>query len=124
MSEPAQDVLPGQPADEQPPIVWTNPITLLGLLLVALGILLLVTFWLFVALSPAHEDNQYLNIIGYLILPGILVSGLAMCPLGIVVKRWRMRHFGKGWQISSKAAVIFLGLTFFLMLPLIGVSGY
>lgn len=111
--------------DSQPsPVLWTNPVTMLGLLLVPLGILLLVTFWLFVIFSPEKAENQYLSIVGYLILPGVLVSGLILCPVGIALKRWRLRRFGAAWQISSRAAITFLAVTFFLMLPLLGVSGY
>lgn len=106
------------------PVLWTNLITLFGLLLVGVGLVLLFTFWLFRLLSRAGDDNQYLNIIGYLVLPGILVSGLIVCPLGMLVRKWRIKYFGPIKHISARAAVTFLGVTFFLILPVLGVSGY
>ncbi len=116
MSDAAQD-------PEKRPVLWTNLITLAGLLLVAVGLLLLITFWLFIAVSPTAENNQYLAIIGFMILPGILVNGLILCPVGILVRKWRLKH-GPIRQISARNAFIFLGVTFFLILPVLGVSGY
>ncbi len=109
---------------EKRPLLWTNPITLMGLLFVAAGILLLGTFWLFIALSPSAENNQYLCAIGFMILPGILVNGLIMCPAGIVYRKWRLKHHAVIKEISVRKALIFLGITFFLILPVLGVSGY
>jgi len=92
--------------------------------MVALGLLLLVTFWSFVFLSPSASENQYIYIIGFLVLPGVLVSGLILCPLGMLIRRWRLKHFPPVHEISARAAVLFLIITFFLILPVLGVSGY
>ena len=113
---------PSSPAD-RPPTLWTNPITLFGLLLVAGGLLLLITFWLFMLISPEHGQNQYLSIIGFMILPGIMVTGLVLCPIGMLLRRRRLRH-GPIHQISVRHAYMFLGITFFLILPVLGISGY
>jgi len=102
---------------------WTNPLTLLGLLLVGSSLVLLLTFWLFQTISPQAGNNQYLNIVGLLILPGVLVNGLILCPVGIALRRWRQRR-GLVGRISSKQAIIFLAVTFFLILPVLGVGGY
>jgi nitrate/TMAO reductase-like tetraheme cytochrome c subunit len=106
------------------PPLWTNPITLMGLLLVALGLVLLSTFWLFVLLSPAVEQNQYLGVLGFMILPGVLINGLVLCPIGIVWRKYRLKKSLGVWRISSRSALIFLSLTFFLILPALGVAGY
>lgn len=106
------------------PVTWTNALTLLGLFLVGVGILLLLTFWLFRLVSPAHADTEYTNIIGFLVLPGVLVSGMILCPIGIAIRRWRYRRYGVSRHIPVKAALIFLAASFFLVLPVLGVSGY
>ncbi|MGA2499682.1 MAG: NapC/NirT family cytochrome c, partial [Tepidisphaeraceae bacterium] len=111
-------------APEKRPVIWTNPITLMGLLLAAAGLLLLVTFWLFIALSPSAENNQYLAIIGFMILPGVFINGLILCPVGMLFRKWRLQHHAVIKPISPRRAGIFLGITFFLILPVIGVSGY
>ena len=104
--------------------LWTNPMTLMGLLLVALGLVLLATFWLFVLLSPAVEQNQYLGVVGFMILPGVLIHGLVLCPVGIVWRKYRLNRSLGVWRISTRSAFIFLAITFFLILPAIGVAGY
>ncbi len=86
--------------------------------------MLLVTFWGFRAVASAHEDSDYLNIIGYLILPGIFATGLALCPIGISVRKWRYRRYGVGRQIPTRFAIAFLGVSFFLTLPVLGISSY
>ncbi len=118
--------MPSSAPEPQSPqaVHWTNPLTLFGLLLVAMGILLLMTFWLFVVITPEHSQNDYVNIIGFLVLPGILISGLALCPIGILFRRWKFRRHGVSKTISSRAAMAFLMISFFVMLPLVGVSGY
>lgn len=104
-------------------ILWTNLLTLLGLLLVGSGLVLLITFWLFTIISPEQAQNRYLNILGYMILPGILVTGLVLCPVGIWVRKWRLRR-GPIREIPTRYAFLFLAVTFFLILPVLGVSGY
>jgi len=104
-------------------VLWTNPLTLAGLLFVATGILLLLTFWLFVLASPAAAQNQYLNVVGYMILPGVLVNGLILCPAGMILRRRRLKR-GPVHQVSTHNALIFLAVTFFLILPILGVAGY
>lgn len=102
---------------------WANPITLFGLLMVGSGLLLCVTFWLFRAVNAHAADNQYLNVVGLLMLPGVLVSGLVICPLGIAFRRWRKRR-GLVGRITTRQALIFLAVTFFLIVPVLGVGGY
>jgi hypothetical protein len=112
------------PTDSAKPILWTNLITLFGLLLVASGVVLLVTFWVFMWFSGANEENQYVNIIGFMILPGVLIAGLILCPLGIAVRKFRIKYLRMPRTIPVKYALAFLAVTFFLILPILGVSGY
>lgn len=112
------------PKDAAKPVLWTNLITLFGLLLVASGVVLQVTFWTFMAISDAGHENQYVDILGFLILPGILVTGLILCPLGIAIRKFRIKYLRMPRTIPVKYALIFLSVTFFLILPILGVSGY
>lgn len=112
--------------EEKPskPVLWTNPLTLIGFLAVGMSVVLLVTFWIFVFITPPHRQTQYLGIIGYVILPMSLILGLVICPLGIVIKRWRLKRSPEVKQISVKAASMFLAITFFVTLPALGTSTY
>jgi nitrate/TMAO reductase-like tetraheme cytochrome c subunit len=106
------------------PVFWTNPITLIGLLHVAIGIVLLLTFWLFMLVSAQARRNQYVGMVGFMFLPGILVTGLVLCPVGIILRKRRVARNSPVWQIQTRSAVIFLAVTFFLIMPVLGVSGY
>jgi nitrate/TMAO reductase-like tetraheme cytochrome c subunit len=117
------------PSTPQPPaakgeVLWTNPITIAGLLFVAIGLVTLLSFWLLMLVSTSAQNNQYLGMFGFMILPGVLVNGLAMCPVGIVLRRRRLKNKSPVWQISTRHALQFMAITFFLILPVLGVAGF
>lgn len=103
----------------------SNVITLAGLWLVAVVLVLILTFWLFKATSAVH--NPYLDILGYLVLPLLLIGGLALCPIGLALAS-RLRR--RSWfscllgTIPLWVAAAFLGVSFFVILPILGVAGY
>ncbi|NOX60048.1 MAG: cytochrome C [Planctomycetes bacterium] len=99
-----------------------NLITLFGLLLIGAAVCLLLTFALFTVVSPTH--NPYVDIIGYMVLPGILLTGLLICPIGVLWTKWRRRVGSRKVALSLRTAGIFLGISFFLVLPILGVTGY
>ena len=70
--------------------LWSNPLTLLGAALAGLALMLLLTFALFQVVAPA--SNPYVDIIGYMVLPGGLAIGLILMPLGTLVRTWRLRR--------------------------------
>ncbi|RJP33570.1 MAG: cytochrome C [Phycisphaerales bacterium] len=115
--------------------VWYNVITLVGLVIVASSILLLVTFALFSLTTPSH--NPYVDVIGFLVLPGVLTAGLIICPLGMLVKAWRVRRRYQAERLTLRLpkldlndqrlrrfGLAFTFVTLFLILPLLGLSGY
>jgi nitrate/TMAO reductase-like tetraheme cytochrome c subunit len=106
------------------PPLWTNLITIMGLLLIAVGLVLLLTFWLLMFVSKDARDNPYLGIVGFTMLPGIFVNGLVMCPVGILWRKRRLRRNERIWNITNRQALVFLAVTFFLVLPVLGVAGY
>jgi len=83
---------PGEPVPDRSKYtpLWQNTVTILGMFLTAMALLLLLSFALFNLVSPAH--NQYVDIVGLLVLPGILIVGLFTVPLGILIKSWRVRR--------------------------------
>jgi hypothetical protein len=120
--------------DPQPIPLWDNLITLCGVFLVVISIILLLTFGLFTIITPAA--NPYVDIVGYIALPGLLVAGLLVAPIGIFFKHRRIRREDPGqtlvmrimhidWTDTRQRRVVkfFLIITF-LMLPIMGVSGY
>ncbi len=112
-----------------------NPISELGLMIVGVSVALLLTFGLFTVLVP--HTNPYVDILGLLVLPGILVLGLLIVPIGV----WR-RH--RQLEVAARAGGrpaglpridlndphtrsslgIFIALTVFVMMPLLAVSTY
>lgn len=119
--------LPGSP-------VWNNFISLAGLFIIVAAIILLLTFGLFTIISPSA--NPYIDIIGLMVLPGILVVGMVLTPLGLVLRRRKLLRADPTLKLrlglpridlndarQRKAVTVFLALTL-LMLPVLGVSGY
>ena len=35
--------------------------------------------------------NPYFDVVGYMILPGMFLAGVIICPVGVVIRRWRDR---------------------------------
>jgi len=105
-------------------VLWANPITLIGLLFVAVGLVTLLSFWLLMFVSSSAENNQYLGVVGFMFLPGILITGLMLCPAGMLLRRRRLRNMSPVWQISTRHAWQFLAITFFLILPILGVASF
>ncbi len=120
-------------ASEVTPL-WHNPLSLAGIFLIIVAIVLLMTFCLFSLVAPSA--NPYLDIFGFLILPGILLVGMFMAPIGILIKSWRRRRHDPEhrlrWRwpkldlsdpVQRKVFKSFVLVTF-LILPVLGVSGY
>ena len=71
-----------------------NPLTFGGAVLTTSAAFTLLVFWAFLIVKrgPIHP---YTGIVFYLILPGIFVTGLALIPIGILWRRWRLRRTGR-----------------------------
>ncbi len=115
--------------------LWSNWITIGGLLTLALSLILLATFFIFAAIS-AHT-NPYVDIIGYLILPAFFMAGLAIVPLGILLKRRSLRRRFPEAQTTLRLPALdlndarqrkfilgFVAVTVLIVLPVVGVSSY
>ena len=67
-----------------------NFISIIGFILILVGGALIATFQ---AIEVMHEiHNPYIGILIYFIFPGILLTGLALVPVGIFLTRNRMRR--------------------------------
>ncbi len=114
--------------------LWNNPVSMLGLFMVVSAVILLMTFALFSAITQGA--NPYVDIVGFLILPGILLAGLVITPLGILIKSWwiRRRHPEQRLTFSypridlndaaQRRSVKIVMFSTFLLLPVMGVTGY
>lgn len=126
----------GESRDQRQSVsLLNNWVSIVGLFFVGIAVLLLATFGLFTVVSaPA---NPYVDIIGFLILPGILALGLAIVPIGLVLKHWRLRrhaatHVGTlrlpqldlNNRRTRGAVLIFLCISVFVVLPALAVSSY
>lgn len=114
--------------------LWNNLITMTGMFLAITAFLGLLTFGLFHLAAPV--TNPYVDIVGYLLMPGVLVLGLIIIPLGILFKSWRLHRRNPEQKLAfcfpridlndprqRQAAKIVLGGTF-ILLPVVGVSSY
>jgi hypothetical protein len=114
--------------------LWNNWLTMVGMLLAIFAVLGLLTFGLFNLVAP--PANPYVDIVGYLVVPGILVIGLILMPLGVLNRSWRLhrRHPQREPLLrfprvdlkdpaQRRAAKVVVAGTF-VFLPLVAVSSY
>ena len=114
--------------------LWNNVISLFGFVVAGLAVMLLSTFTWFNVVSPVQ--NPYVDVIGFLVLPGFLIIGLTLIPIGVWIKYRRVRrkdpaqrvtvrlHFDVDNPIHRRRLIAFLTITFVIVLPLVGVSSY
>ncbi len=135
MADPQATAPAPVPADAPPVRLLQNLISILGFLLIAVGVVLIVTFALFSALTP--RSNPYLDIVGYMILPGVLIGGLTLVPLGMLFRFWRLRRKGSTQRVSYRLPALdlhdphmrrrvlaFAAFTLFVVFPVLGFSSY
>ncbi len=115
------------------PASWTGPIVLAGVAIVLLGSLLLVTFGLFSLVSPT--SNPYLDLFGYLVIPGLIIVGLLVAAVGVALRRWRIRRLDPTARLHrlprvdlndprQRRSAVYLGGFVALMVPVVLVSSY
>ncbi len=135
-SEAAPGSAPMRRISDRPRTIplWNNTITMLVLFGVGMAIGLMLTFWLFTIVTPA--PNPYIDIVGYLVLPSLLVMGVLLIPTGILFKSWRLRRRDPQQRLAFRfphvdlndpaqrraAKIVVLGM--FIVLPVVVVSGY
>ncbi|MGP8250430.1 MAG: NapC/NirT family cytochrome c [Terracidiphilus sp.] len=70
-----------------------NPISLAGGALTTASGVTMIIYWMAEILGHRFE-NPYLGIIFFLILPALFIAGLALIPVGIIVRRKRLKKEG------------------------------
>ena len=99
-----------------------NPLSLLGLF-IAIGSAFLDAVFLAIQLGAEHP-NPYAAIIGFMILPGGLVLGMAMVPIGALLRRHKLRRqAGTGRSVLPAFPVIDLNQRAQLRLAMLALAG-
>jgi hypothetical protein len=70
-----------------------NPVTLLGAVLTTSSGLTMTGFWL-IELMQARPVHPYVGILLFLVLPGVFGLGLALMPIGILLRRHKLKAAG------------------------------
>lgn len=114
--------------------LWNNLVTMVGMFLAAAAIILLAMFALYSIVTPTA--NPYVDVAGYLVVPGILVLGLIIIPLGILFKSWRLHRRDPEQRLSfrfprvdlndptQRRAAKLVAASGLVLMPVIAVSGY
>ena len=71
-----------------------NAISLTGVVLTTSGALTLIAFWIYDFLLPG-PPHPYVGILIFLLLPGVFILGLLLIPLGILLRRRKLRDAGQ-----------------------------
>ena len=71
-----------------------NPISLAGGAMTSSSGVTMIAYWL-VEIFGRHEDNPYLGIIFFLLLPGLFILGLILIPVGVLIRRTKLQKAGQ-----------------------------
>src|ERR1700747_1216096 len=71
-----------------------NPISLAGGAITSAAGVTMIGYWL-VELFWRSNDNPYLGIIFFLILPALFILGLVLIPIGVFVRRKKLQQTGQ-----------------------------
>ena len=113
------------------PKSYYNLISFVGTVIAGISLFLIIFFTIVGIIY--HETSTYLGLFAYIILPGFLILGLIIIPIGMLVERRRakkreLKYVKKGWPVIDlnvdryrNAVLIFgVGTIFLLVLSAIG----
>lgn len=72
-----------------------NPLSLTGGAITTASGVTMVSYWAAEIIFRQVSENPYLGIIFFLILPALFLLGLALIPVGVLLRRRRLRKAGK-----------------------------
>ncbi len=109
-----------------------NPLSLIGVVLTTSSAIALIGFWLydFVLPGPPHP---YVGILLFLILPGVFVLGLLLIPIGISLRRRKLRQQGELPNVYPaidlktpmvRSSVLYFGVATILNVMIFGFASY
>jgi nitrate/TMAO reductase-like tetraheme cytochrome c subunit len=113
------------------PLVFlsSNPISLVGVVVVTAATVL----WLFLLPTLLRSSaNPYLGIPGFMVLPGVFLFGLILIPIGVALRRMRLRREGKADDLpkmtlrstETRRLIGFVGITTIINLGVVAQFGY
>jgi NapC/NirT cytochrome c family protein len=109
-----------------------NPITLTGAVLTTSAASTLIAFWFYDFFLPG-PSHPYIGILLFLILPGIFVLGLVLIPIGILLRRHRLKIAGELLtfypeinlrQPAVRQVFLLVGAATFLNVVIFGTASY
>ena len=71
-----------------------NPISLAGGAITSASGVTMISYWL-VELIGRSNENPYLGIIFFLLLPGLFILGLLLIPVGVFIRRRKLQKAGQ-----------------------------
>jgi hypothetical protein len=71
-----------------------NTITLIGAILTTTAAITMLAFWTYDVLLPG-PPHPYIGLLIFLILPGVFILGLLLIPVGIWMRRRKLRRLGE-----------------------------
>jgi nitrate/TMAO reductase-like tetraheme cytochrome c subunit len=71
-----------------------NPVSLAGGAITSASGVTMIAYWL-VELFGRPNDNPYLGIIFFLLLPAVFIAGLVMIPIGLLARRKKLQKAGQ-----------------------------
>src|ERR1700759_4471753 len=110
-----------------------NAISLIGVGLTTASALILIGFWVIDVFGRGGSGNPYLGIIIDLCLPARFFLGLILIPLGIVLRRRKLRAAGQlpteypKVELSNpvfREALVFVAVATFLNFVIVGTASY
>jgi hypothetical protein len=97
-----------------------NPISLAGGAITSASGVTMIGYWL-VELFGRPNDNPYLGIIFFLLLPALFIGGLVLIPIGVFIRRRKLQKAGQiplqFPRSTSTTACSATGWTLFLWQP-------
>jgi hypothetical protein len=79
-----------------------NTIGFIGVVLSTASAITLIAFWIYDFLLPG-PSHRYVGILIILMLPGLFLLGLLLTPLGIFLRRRKLRDAGELPDVYSRA---------------------
>jgi len=109
-----------------------NIISLIGVVLTTSSALTLIGFWAFDFILPG-PPHPYIGILFFLILPAFFLLGLILIPIGIILRRRRLRAAGELPTVYAEIdlktpqvrnGLLFVGMATILNVMIFGVASY
>jgi hypothetical protein len=109
-----------------------NTLSLIGVVLTTSSAITLMGFWLYDFMLPG-PPHPYVGILLFLLLPGVFILGLILIPIGILLRRRKLRAAGELPSIYPaidlkaprvRNGLIFVGLATLLNVFILGFASY